>query len=108
MTASPFAEEQRALIGRAMEESGFSAGEVWMHYFSLSGDVDEYEVEAYLAGLMPMPATECDLLALAVNELIDELPPRLRAPFSDEMGPARAAPDESASRTRLPDVGPAA
>ncbi|MUK01673.1 hypothetical protein GM708_06850 [Vibrio cholerae] len=108
MTAFPFADEQRALIRRAIEESGFSAGEVWMHYFSLSGDVDEYEVEAYLAGLMPMPAVECDLLALAVNELIDELPPRRRAPFSDEVARSRAAADEPAAQASVPDVGPAA
>jgi hypothetical protein len=86
----PHAEEQRALINAAVVESGFTTGEVWLHYFSLSGEVDEYEIEAYLAGLMPLPSLECDLLALAVNELIDDLPPRRRAPFSDELVRAHA------------------
>lgn len=85
MTDYPHAEEQRALTSAAIAEAGFSAGEVWLHYFSLGGEVDEYEIEAYLTGLMPLPALECDLLALAVNELIDDLPPRRRAPFSDEV-----------------------
>ncbi|MHA7143297.1 hypothetical protein ACX80U_01135 [Arthrobacter sp. TmT3-37] len=93
----PYSEEQRAMITAAIVESGFSTGEVWLHYFSLSGEVDEYEVEAYLAGLMPMPALECDLLALAVNELIDELPPRRRAPFSDELVRAHAGTGDAPS-----------
>jgi hypothetical protein len=97
MSAFPHAEEQRALINAAITESGFSVGEVWLHYFSLSGEVDEYEVEAYLVGLMPMPALECDLLALAVNELIDDLPPRRRAPFSDELARSHAGPEGAAA-----------
>lgn len=90
MNPFPHAAEQRAMINAAIIESGFSTGEVWLHYFSLSGDVDEYEVEAYLTGLMPLPPLECDLLALAVNELIDALPPRRRAPFSDDLVQAHA------------------
>lgn len=82
------------MINLAIVESGFSVGEVWLRYFSLSGEVDEYEVEAYLAGLMPLPALECDLLALAVNELIDDLPPRKRAPFSDELARAHAGMED--------------
>ncbi|MDQ0735725.1 hypothetical protein [Arthrobacter agilis] len=93
----PYSEEQRALINAAVVESGFSAGEVWLHYFSMSGEVDEYEVEAYLVGLMPMPALDCDLLALAVNELIDGLPPRRRAPFSDELARAHAGAGDARS-----------
>lgn len=90
MTPFPHAEEQRSLIDAAVVESGLSVGDVWLRYFSLSGDVDEYEVEAYLTGIMPLPPLECDLIALAVNELIDDLPPRKRAPFSDDLARARA------------------
>lgn len=94
MIGFPYADEQRALINAAIVEAGFSIGEVWLHYFSLSGDVDEYEVEAYLTGIMQLPQSECNLLALAVNELIDELPPRRRAPFSDDLARAHAAAGE--------------
>jgi hypothetical protein len=95
VTSFPYAEEQRAMTSAAVADSGFSVGEVWLHYFSLGGEVDEYEIEAYLAGLMPIPPLECDLLALAVNELIDDLPPRRRAPFSDELLRAHAAADSA-------------
>jgi hypothetical protein len=96
VSALPPAEEQRSLIQAAIVESGFTVGEVWLHYFSVSGDVDEYEVEAYLAGLIPLPALECDLLALAVNELIDDLPPRRRAPFRDDLIRARSGSGKDA------------
>ncbi len=56
--------------------------------------IDEYEVEAYLTGIMQLPQSECNLLALAVNELIDELPPRRRAPFSDDLRKAHTGARE--------------
>jgi hypothetical protein len=49
----------------------------------MSGDAGEYEVEAYLQGLLSLPPVQRDLLALAANELIDDLP-RPRAPYSDD------------------------
>jgi hypothetical protein len=95
VTGSPYAEEQRILTSAAIAEWGFSVGEVWLHYFSLSGEVDEYEIEAYLSGLMPLPTLECDLLALAVNELIDDLPPRRRAPFIDDLARSHSSEENS-------------
>jgi hypothetical protein len=46
--------------------------------------VGEYEVEAYLQGLLSLPPVERDLLAMAGNELIDKAP-RIHAPFSDDL-----------------------
>lgn len=54
-----------------------------MKYFGMSGDAGEYEVEAYLQGLLSLPPIQRDLLALAANELIDERP-RPRAPYSND------------------------
>ncbi|KQO03873.1 MULTISPECIES: hypothetical protein [unclassified Arthrobacter] len=94
MAGFPYAEEQRASINAAIVEAGFSTGEVWLRYFSLSGEVEEYEVEAYLAGLIPLPPLECDLLALAVNEMVDDLPPRRRARFCDDLVRAHSASED--------------
>ena len=44
----------------------------------------EYEVEAYLQGLLSLPPIQRDLLAMAANELIESVP-RLYAPFSDDL-----------------------
>ena len=74
---------QARAIREAMEESGIPLGEAWLRYFSFTGAAGEYEIDAYLNGSLELPENERDLLAHAVNELISELPPRRRAPYSD-------------------------
>jgi len=75
--------EQRRRLREAMKASDLTVPELWLRYFSISGDVGEYEVEAYLQGLLSLPVTERDLLATAANELIDDAP-RPRAPMSED------------------------
>ncbi|MDQ0734093.1 hypothetical protein [Arthrobacter agilis] len=74
-------DRQRRQIGRAMTQAGLSLPRVWLQYFSITGTVDEYEIDAYLNQMINLPATECDKLAHAINELIDEIPPPRRAPY---------------------------
>ncbi|WP_336714842.1 hypothetical protein [Arthrobacter sp. USHLN218] len=76
--------EQARLLVLAIEQAGISAGQLWLRYFGLGGSAGEYEVEAYLHELHSLPALQRDLLAHAANELIDQLPPRPRAPYSDQ------------------------
>ena len=71
-------------IREAMEESGIPLDEAWLRYFSFTGAAGEYEIDAYLNGSLELPENERDLLAHAVNELINELPPRRKAPYSDD------------------------
>ena len=75
------AEEDRALLVRAFEGSRLSLDQLWLAYFALGGGVGRYEVEAYLAGLMPLDAHEHNVLAQAVNERLAELLPPPRAPY---------------------------
>ena len=82
-------------IREAMKESGIPLGEVWMRYFSFTGAAGEYEIDAYLNGSLELTPHERDLLAHAVNELINELPPRRKAPYSDD------EPSPSAERERV-------
>ncbi|MBT2515529.1 hypothetical protein [Arthrobacter sp. ISL-30] len=67
----------------AMDQAGLRLSEVWMRYFSFTGVAGEYEVDAYLNGSFELPAHERDLIAHAVNELINELPPPRAAPYSN-------------------------
>ncbi|WP_412178030.1 hypothetical protein [Pseudarthrobacter chlorophenolicus] len=83
MGFDPNEPEQRRRLRAAMKAADIPLPELWLKYFSLSGDAGEYEVEAYLQGLLSLPAIQRDLLALAANELIDDLP-RPRAPYSDD------------------------
>ncbi|WP_222123013.1 hypothetical protein, partial [Staphylococcus epidermidis] len=70
-----------------------TAGYCWCHflgtglverYFSIGGTVGEYEVEAYVQGLLSLPTLQRDLLAMAANELINAVP-RLRAPYAKDL-----------------------
>ncbi len=77
--------EQRLLTSKAIHEAGVSISEVWLRYFSFSGMVEEYEVHAYLQALIDLPRLQRDLIAQAVNELIDELPAPRRAPSDADL-----------------------
>jgi len=77
-----------------MKAADISLSALWLKYCSLSGDAGEYEVEACLQVPLPRPAIQRDLLALAANELIDDLP-RPRAPYSEDFGTRQ--PDASAA-----------
>jgi hypothetical protein len=78
-------QEQSRLLRIALTQAGISTGELWLKYFSLGGSVGEYEVEAYLQGLLSLPTLQRNLLACAANELIDEVPPLPRAPYSEDL-----------------------
>jgi hypothetical protein len=82
--------EQRRRLRAALKAADISVPELWLKYFGMSGDAGEYEVEAYLQGLLSLPPVQRDLLALAANELIDDLP-RPRAPYSDDFDGASGA-----------------
>ncbi|MDQ4046224.1 MAG: hypothetical protein M3127_02495 [Actinomycetota bacterium] len=82
--SSPVEQEQSRGLRRALAGSEIGIGDLWLRYFSIGGKVGEYEVDAYIQSLLSLPPIERDLLAHAANELIDELPPRLRAPYMDE------------------------
>jgi hypothetical protein len=75
--------EQRRMLRAALKAAGLNAGDLWLNYFSIGGTVGEYEVEAYLQGLLSLPAIQRDLLAMAANELIDDIP-RTHAPYSED------------------------
>jgi hypothetical protein len=76
--------EQIRGLRKALAGSRITTGDLWLRYFSIGGIVGEYEVDAYIQSLLSLPPIERDLLAHAANELIDELPPPLRAPYTDE------------------------
>jgi hypothetical protein len=83
------AEEDRATLVKAFQGSQLSVDQLWLAYFALGGDVGRYEVEAYLAGLMPLDAHEHNVLAQAVNERLAELQPPPSAPYrSPEQHPS--------------------
>ncbi len=75
MTAKPTAEEQRRLTLHAMQASRLDLQDVWIRYFSLAGNADEFEIDAYLNSLTCLTPLDRDLVSHAVNELISETAP---------------------------------
>ncbi|MUK03197.1 GAF domain-containing protein [Vibrio cholerae] len=57
----------------AIRESDLTITEVWVTYWSMNGQHDETEVDAYLTGLLILPSLERDLVAHAINDLIEDL-----------------------------------
>ena len=76
--------EQARLLLEVIGRAGIEGKHLWFHYFTLGGSAGEVEVEAYLHHCLDLPALQRDLLAHAVNELIDRRPP-LRAPYVSEL-----------------------
>jgi hypothetical protein len=104
MGFDPHEPAQRRQLRAALKASDITTSELWLNYFSIGGSVGEYEVEAYLQGLLSFPEAQRDLLAMAANELIDAVP-RLRAPYADELGPT-AELGEDGENQDAPGYGP--
>jgi hypothetical protein len=82
--------EQRRELRAALQAMEITVGELWLNYFSIGGAVGEYEVEAYLQGLVSLPAMQRDLLAWAADELIDVS--RLCVPSADDLTESSSSP----------------
>lgn len=74
--------DQHALTCDAMKRANITVSDFWEHYSSMGGGVDEYEVTAYLNGLIDLPEVERDCISQAVNELYDDLCRQQGAPYS--------------------------
>ncbi len=92
MTPSPDrvpADVQCAALRAAFRHADLTVEQLWLRYFTLGGDADLMDVEAHLAGLAHLPAVDGDLLAVAVNERLDELVTARRVPYSRPLRPPR-------------------
>lgn len=67
-------------LRRAFSHAELTVQELWLRYFALGGDAGPTEIDAYLNGLMQFSELQHNMLALAVNERLNELPPP-RAPY---------------------------
>lgn len=76
-------DDHHARLAAAHAKTGLQIFELWLAYFALGGSAGSYEIDAYLAGLMPMSAHEHNVLAHAVNERLVELSTPPEAPYGD-------------------------
>ena len=76
-------DEQREHTLHAMEAAGLTLQDLWIHYFSVGGNADEFDLDAYLYGFAHFKELDRDLVSHAVNELIMQTLPPPRAPYSN-------------------------
>lgn len=76
--------EQARRLRTTMLSAGMDRGHLWLYYFSIGGEVSEFEVDAYLHHSLTLPRLQRDLLAQAANEILANMAPP-RAPLSTDM-----------------------
>ena len=72
---SSYLNHRQHQLGKAFAAAEITVNELWLRYFALGGDAGPTEVDAYLNGLMPFSPLQHNILALAVNERLNEHPP---------------------------------
>jgi hypothetical protein len=87
------AREQARRLRQAINRAGIGCEQLWLHYFSLGGEVGETEIDAYLHQSFSLPPFQRDLLAHAANELIARIPPQ-QAPYVSDLAEGENAEED--------------
>lgn len=74
MGFEPHEPEERTQLNLTLRDADITVPELWMRYFGMSGTAGEYEIQAFVEGLISLPALQRDLLAMAAKEIISETP----------------------------------
>ena len=82
-TSDPASRHQ--LFETARRSAGWTVEQLWLQYLALGGSLVVFDLEAHLAGLMPMPPGQQDVLACALNERLADLHQTLRVPYLTAM-----------------------
>jgi hypothetical protein len=98
--------ERHELVEAARLRAELTVSELWLRYVALGGNGDLFDVDAYLSGLLPLGAFDQNVLAVAVNERLEEVYRAARVPLTTP--PDGAAPDDDLRDVvaRLLDLGP--
>ena len=90
------------LFATACHQAGWSVRQAWLGYVSLGGRCDIFDVEAFLEGLVMLGAHEQDVLAVALNERLQDLYLGRLVPYlhTDGLDPA-SSPTATEALTEL-------
>lgn len=69
------------LFEAARVRAGWSVRQLWLDYLALGGTYGAFEIEAYLEGLTLLDPGQQDVLAVALNERLDDLYRAARVPY---------------------------
>jgi serine phosphatase RsbU (regulator of sigma subunit) len=73
VTPQAESDEQLAAMRAAIARADLTVEQLWLRYFALGGSDGPMDLEGYLEGLLPLSPLQRDILAVAVNERLDEL-----------------------------------
>jgi hypothetical protein len=82
-------DDRHRLCETARVRGELTVQELWLRYLALGGHHDEFDIDGYLQGVLPLDTLEQDILAVALNERLGEIYGAARVPV------AGAAPDSS-------------
>ena len=66
-------DDRHRLCETARVRGELTVQELWLRYLALGGDHDEFDIDGYLQGLLHLDTSEEDVLAVALNERLDEV-----------------------------------
>ena len=89
------------LFEAARRRAGLTLEQLWLHYLALGGTLVVFDLEAYLTGLVPMPPSQQDVLACALNERLADLFEAVRVPYLTVLPDEASAPDPLALLAEL-------
>jgi hypothetical protein len=101
--ASP---DRHELVEAGRRRAALTVSNLWLRYVALGGNGDMFDVDAYLSGLVPLSTFDEDVLAVAVNERLEEVLRAARVPLA--AAPSVTPPDADLREAvaRLLDLGP--
>lgn len=92
-------EDRHEQVEAARIRAELTVSELWLRYVALGGNSDLFDVDAYLAGLLPMSGFDQQALSVAVNERLEEIYRGARVPLD-----IPAAEPDTAAAPELRDV----
>jgi hypothetical protein len=84
-------DDRHQLCETARRRGELTVLELRLRYLALGGDRDEFDIDGYLQGILPLNTLEQDILAVALNERLAEIYRAARVPVASTM------PDASGS-----------
>jgi hypothetical protein len=100
--ASPEIPARHPLFEAALRQASWTVEQLWIDYLALGGALVVFDLEAYLAGLIPISPEQQDVLACALNERLADLHLTMRVAYLT--APTDHWPDEDALKVLLQDL----
>ncbi len=73
-------DDRHRLFETARLRGELSVHQLWLRHLALGGNSDAFEIDGYLQGVLRLDVLEQDILAVALNERLDEVYGAARIP----------------------------